>query len=99
MSRNAKCTIIVQDRVHSNQTVLETVRREAGSRERLPKAPNYKLAQGGPSGLSPLRSDGSRDGQAGGWTSREVAKDAQGRVGKQLKKTKGAGQKIGIMIA
>ncbi len=27
------------------------------------------LAQGGQSGLSPLRSDGARDGQAGGWTS------------------------------
>jgi hypothetical protein len=30
---------------------------------------NYAIiAQGGPSGLNPLRSDGARDGQAGGWT-------------------------------
>jgi hypothetical protein len=41
-----------------------------------------KLAQGGPSGSSPLRSDGCHDVQVGGWTSREVAKDAQGRIGK-----------------
>ncbi len=34
---------------------------------------------------SPLRSDGSNDKQTGGWTSCLVAKDAQMRVGKQLK--------------
>ncbi len=50
------------------QMVLGTVRREAGPHERQPKALRTKLAQGAPSGLSPLRSDGSCDGQAGGWT-------------------------------
>ncbi len=34
-----------------------------------PKALKTKLAQGGPSSLSPLRSDGSHDGQTGGWVS------------------------------
>jgi hypothetical protein len=70
--------------VHTDQTVLGTVRWEAGPRERRPKALKTKLAQGGPSSLSLLRSDGSHDGQAGGWASWEVAKDAQGRVGQQL---------------
>jgi hypothetical protein len=36
-----------------------------------------KLAQGGPSGSSPLRSDGPRDGQAGGWTALMVVKGTQ----------------------
>jgi hypothetical protein len=45
---------------------------------------NFAGSQGGWSGLSPLRSDGSWDGQTRGWTSGEVAEDAQGRVGKQL---------------
>ncbi len=70
--------------VHSDQTVLGTVKGEAGPSERRPKALKTKLALGGLSGSSPLRSDSSHDGQAGGWTSWEVAKDAQGRVGKQL---------------
>jgi hypothetical protein len=49
--------------------VLGTVRREAGPCERRPKTLKIsKLAQGGSSGSSPLRLDGSRDGQAG-WTS------------------------------
>jgi hypothetical protein len=64
--------------------VLGTIRQEAGPRKRLPKALKTKLAQGGPSGSSPLISDGSHDGQAEGWTLQKVAKDAQGRVGKQL---------------
>ncbi len=34
------------------------------------------------SGSSAFRSDGPRDRQVGGWTLGEVAKDAQGRVGK-----------------
>ncbi len=42
------------------------------------------LSQGGPSDSSPLWLDGSHDGHAGGWTSWEVAKDAQERVGKQF---------------
>ncbi len=49
------------DRVPSDQMVLGTVRREAGPCESWPKALKTKLAQGGPSGLSPLRSDGFRD--------------------------------------
>ncbi len=48
--------------VHSDQMVLGTVRQEAGPRERQP-ALTTKLAQGRASGLSPLRSDGSQDGQ------------------------------------
>jgi hypothetical protein len=40
------------------------------SDRRLPKADSKtKLAQGGPSGSSPLKSDNSCDGQAGGWIS------------------------------
>jgi hypothetical protein len=50
------------DQVHSDQMVLRTVRQEA-------KALKAKQTQGGPSGLSTPRSDGSHDGQAGGWTS------------------------------
>jgi hypothetical protein len=46
------------DRVHSDQMVLGTVGWEAGPQERQPKAFKTKLAQKGPSGLSPLRSDG-----------------------------------------
>jgi hypothetical protein len=42
-----------------------------------------KPSSRGPSGWSPLGSDGSRDGQARCWTVITVAKDAQGRVGKQ----------------
>ncbi len=41
--------------------VLGTVRREAGPSERRPKALKTKIVKGGPSGLSPLRSDGSHD--------------------------------------
>jgi hypothetical protein len=48
--------------------VLGTIRQEAGPCERQPKALKTKLSRAGPSGLSLLRSDGSRDGQAGGWT-------------------------------
>ncbi len=57
------------NRVHSDQMVLWTVRWEDGHCERRPKALKTKLAQGEPSGSTPLRSDGSCDGQAGGWTS------------------------------
>ncbi len=57
------------DQVHSDQIVPVTVRREAVSCERQPKALKPKLAQGGPSGSCPLRSDGSRNGQAGDWAS------------------------------
>ncbi len=49
-----------QDPVHSDPMVLKIVRREAGPCERWQKA-----TQRGPSGSSPLRSGGSRDGQAG----------------------------------
>ncbi len=63
------------DRVHSDQIILWTVRWEAGPRERLPKVLKTKPTQGRPSGSSPLRSDGSHDGQARGWTSWEAADD------------------------
>jgi hypothetical protein len=49
-----------QNQVHSDPMVLKIVRQEAGLCERWQKA-----TQGGPSGSSPLRSGGSRDGQAG----------------------------------
>ncbi len=87
------------DRVLSDQMVLRTVRWEAGSRKRQPLALKHKLTQKGPSGSSPLWSDGFRDGQAGGCTSWEAAKGAQGRVGKQLYKSKGPSQKTGIVTA
>ncbi len=48
--------------------VLATVRRSAGSCERLPTALKTKLAQGGPSSSDHLRSDGPCDGQTGGST-------------------------------
>ncbi len=64
--------------------VLGTVRQETGLHERWPKELITKLTKEGPSGLSPLRSDGSCNGQTGGWTSSEAAQNAQGRVGKQL---------------
>jgi hypothetical protein len=57
--------------------VLGTVRPEAGPCERQPKVLKTKLFEQGPSDLSPLsplRSDGTRDGQAGGWTASMVAK-------------------------
>jgi hypothetical protein len=66
------------NRVHSDQMVLGTVRREAGPCERWPKKFKTKLAQGGPSGWSPLRSDHSCDGQVGGRTALMPAKDAHG---------------------
>jgi hypothetical protein len=62
--------------VRSDQLVLRTVRWEAGPRERLPKALKTKLGECQPSGSSSLRSDGSRDGQAGGMTTLVVAKGA-----------------------
>jgi hypothetical protein len=49
--------------------ILGTAKREAGPYEKRPKALRTKLTQEELSGLSPLRSDGSCDGQAGGWTS------------------------------
>ncbi len=61
------------DRVHAGQMVLGTVRWQAGPRERRPKALKTKPAQEGPSGSSPLRSDGLHDGQVGGWTALIVA--------------------------
>ncbi len=64
--------------------VLGTVREESGSPARRIKVLKAKLPQEGPSGSSPLRSDGYCDDQAGGWTSRDAAKDTQGKVGKQL---------------
>jgi hypothetical protein len=67
------------DRVFSDQTILRSVRREAGPRERFPKALKIKLSQGGPSGSSLLRSDGSCDGQASGWTKLMAAKGMQGK--------------------
>jgi hypothetical protein len=48
------------NQVHSDQMVFKIVRLETEPREQWLKA-----TQGGPSGSSPLRSDGSHDGQAG----------------------------------
>jgi hypothetical protein len=53
----------------------------------------------GSSGSSKLRSDGSLDGQAGGWTMSAVAKDDQGRVGKQLKESYEPAYKKKIIIS
>jgi hypothetical protein len=65
--------------VHSDQIVLGTVRWVSGTCERQPKPLKTKLTRGELSGLSPLRSDGSHDSQAGCWTMWEAAKDTQGR--------------------
>jgi hypothetical protein len=64
--------------------VLGTVRQEAEPQKRRPKALKHRLTKGGPSDLSPLGSDGSSDGQMGGWASLEAAKDTQQKFGKQL---------------
>jgi hypothetical protein len=56
------------NQVHSDQKVSGTVRWEVGPCERHPKTLKTKVAQGWTSGSSLLRSDGSHDGQAGGWT-------------------------------
>jgi hypothetical protein len=48
--------------------VPRTVRWETGPLQRQPKALKTKPGHGEPSAFGPLRSDGSRDGQAGGWT-------------------------------
>jgi hypothetical protein len=71
-------------RVLSDQKVSEQSAGRLDLRREAAKDAQTKLAWGGSSGLSPLRANGSHNGQAGGWTSREVAKDVQGRVVKQL---------------
>ncbi len=43
----------------------------------------------GPSGSTPLRSDGSQDGQAGGWISREAAKGGKGELEKKTLEIQG----------
>jgi hypothetical protein len=73
-----KAKRVCPNRVHSDQMVHGIVRREAGPCERRPKVLKSKLAQGGPSELSPLRSDGSQYGQGEGWAMLTVAKDSQG---------------------
>jgi hypothetical protein len=80
------------DRV-SDQTILRTVRREAGPHERFPKAFKTKLSQGGPSSSSQLRSDGSCDGQASGCTKLMVAKGTQGKSWKTTLGAKRPNQK------
>jgi hypothetical protein len=45
--------------------VLETLMQELGPQKRWPNGFKAKQTQGGPSGSSPLRSDGSRNGQLG----------------------------------
>ncbi len=50
--------------------------RGAGPRERWPKVVKVKLAQRGASGLSPLRSDGSRGGLVRSWALLMMAKGA-----------------------
>ncbi len=51
------------NRGHLDQMVLATVRQEDGPHERRPKTIKSMLAQGGPSGSSPRRSNVSHDGQ------------------------------------
>ncbi len=64
------------NQVHSDQMVFKIVRLETEPREQWLKA-----TQGGPSGSSPLRSDGSHDGQAGRLDCWElVSKDAQNKL-------------------
>ncbi len=60
---------VCSDRVNSDQIILRTKRREAGPGKRELKALKTKPTQEPLLSLSPLRSDGSRDGQAGAWTS------------------------------
>jgi hypothetical protein len=72
------------NQVHSDQMVLGKARQEAGTQKRQLKVLKTKLTQGEASGSSPLRSDGSHNGQMGVWTSGEETKDTQGRVEKQL---------------
>jgi hypothetical protein len=55
-----KAKVDYLNQVHSDQLVLEIIRQEAEPREQWPKT-----TQGESSGSSPLRSDGSSDGQAG----------------------------------
>jgi hypothetical protein len=60
------------DRVHSNQMGLRTVRWDLDLKRGGQKRSKLSLLKGvGPTGLSPLRSDGSCDGKAEGWTSLE----------------------------
>jgi hypothetical protein len=56
-----------QHRVHSDHRDFGTVRRGLDL-VRGSQRWSTKLAQGGPSGSSPLWSDGSHDSQVGGWT-------------------------------
>jgi hypothetical protein len=79
--------------------VLRRVRQEAGLHERQPKALKNKLAQEGPSSLSPLRSDDSRDGQVRGWTALTVAKDAQRESWKTTLGSQGTLPKTGRVTA
>ncbi len=53
---------------HLRSMVLGTFRQQTAPCERWPKTLKTKLAQGGPSDSSPLRSEGSHDGHAGSWT-------------------------------
>jgi hypothetical protein len=66
------------DRVKSDQ-ILGTVRRDAGLHDS-----KTKLAQGGPSHSSPLRSDGSLDGQLGDWTMFMAANGTQRKSWKTI---------------
>jgi hypothetical protein len=49
--------------------------------------------------LSPSRSDGFHDGQAGGWSTLRVAKGAHGESWKTTVGSRGTNQKIGIVTA
>jgi hypothetical protein len=79
--------------VHSYHMALRTVRQEARPRERQPKMLKTKLAKGEPSGSSPVRSDGSHDGQAGGWTMLMVVKGTHGESWKTILGSKGPNQR------
>ncbi len=67
------------DQVYSDQMVLM-----ADREDRMHVSIGQRQNQGGLLGSSPLRSDGSHVVRQGNWTIQAVAKDAQGKVGRQL---------------
>ncbi len=69
------------NRVHSDQMVLGTVRREAEPFDRRTKSLKAKLAQGGQQ--AQVHTDQmALDGQVGGWTTLMVVKGARGNSSK-----------------
>jgi hypothetical protein len=76
---------------HSNEIAVEVARREAGAE--LKGYSHREPTHGEPPGSSPLRSDGSCGGRAGGGSGKAVAqwrpKTLKGRAGKQLQAARG----------